>query len=139
VCLLTRGHIQYMYSWWRVGLSPETCRVKHLRRKNRNCCISLELFHYIVWTVCILCETHFFRIRRRFWFKQANKLSHQNPFVVSNTSCSLWTINCNNFRGSFSEKCYGIVTQWRPVHRMIPCSLNDSEVSWGLWSVCGAS
>ena len=35
-----------MYSWWRVGLSPETCRVKHLRRINRNCCISLELFHY---------------------------------------------------------------------------------------------
>ena len=35
-----------MYSWWWVGLSPETCRVKHLRRINRNCCISLELFHY---------------------------------------------------------------------------------------------
>ena len=33
-----------MYSWWWVGLSPETCRVKHLRRINRNCCISLELF-----------------------------------------------------------------------------------------------
>ena len=35
-----------MYSWWWVGLSPETCRVKHLERLNHNCCISLELFHY---------------------------------------------------------------------------------------------
>ena len=25
-------------------MSPETCRVKHLRRINRNCCISLGLF-----------------------------------------------------------------------------------------------
>ena len=46
MCLLTCGHIQHMYSWWWVGLSPEICRVKHLRRINRNCCISLELFHY---------------------------------------------------------------------------------------------
>ena len=45
MCLLTCGHIQHMYSWWWVGLSPKTCRVKHLRRINRNCCIS-ELFHY---------------------------------------------------------------------------------------------
>ena len=28
VCPLTCGHIQHMYSWWWVGLSPETCRVK---------------------------------------------------------------------------------------------------------------
>ena len=28
MCLLTCGHIQHMYSWWWVGLSPETCRVK---------------------------------------------------------------------------------------------------------------
>ena len=28
VYLLTCGHIQHMYSWWWVGLSPETCRVK---------------------------------------------------------------------------------------------------------------
>ena len=35
-----------MYSWWWVRLSPETCRVKPLRRKKRNCCILLELFHY---------------------------------------------------------------------------------------------
>ena len=29
---LTCGHIQHMYSWWWVRLSPETCRVKPLRR-----------------------------------------------------------------------------------------------------------
>ena len=28
MCLLTCGHIQHMYSWWWVGLSPETCRLK---------------------------------------------------------------------------------------------------------------
>ena len=28
MCPLTCGHIQHMYSWWWVGLSPETCRVK---------------------------------------------------------------------------------------------------------------
>ena len=31
---LTCGHIQHMYSWWWVELSPETCRVKPLRRIN---------------------------------------------------------------------------------------------------------
>ena len=35
-----------MYSWWWVRLSPETCRVKPLRRIKRNCCILLDLFHY---------------------------------------------------------------------------------------------
>ena len=30
----TWGHIQHMYSWWWVSLSPETCRVKPLRRNN---------------------------------------------------------------------------------------------------------
>ena len=54
MCLLTCGHIQHMYSWWCVGLSPETCRVKHLRRLNRNCCISLELFHYNLFCVFLL-------------------------------------------------------------------------------------
>ena len=29
---LTCGHIQHLYSWWWVRLSPETCRVKPLRR-----------------------------------------------------------------------------------------------------------
>ena len=29
---LTCGHIQHMYSWWWVRLSPETCRVKPLRK-----------------------------------------------------------------------------------------------------------
>ena len=32
--LPTWGHIQHMYSWWWVELSPETCRVKPLRRIN---------------------------------------------------------------------------------------------------------
>ena len=37
------------YSWW-VRLSPETCRVKPLRRIKRNCCILLDLFHnYKEW------------------------------------------------------------------------------------------
>ena len=43
---LLYGHIQHMYSWWWVRLLPETCRVKLLRRKKRNCCILLDLFHY---------------------------------------------------------------------------------------------
>ena len=30
----TWGHIQHMYSWWWVELSPETCRVKPMRRIN---------------------------------------------------------------------------------------------------------
>ena len=34
-----------MYSWWWVRLSPETFRVKPLRRIKRNCCILLDLFH----------------------------------------------------------------------------------------------
>ena len=39
-----------MYSWWWVRLSPETCRVKPLRRIKRNCCILLDLFHnYKTW------------------------------------------------------------------------------------------
>ena len=32
--MTTWGHIQHMYSWWWVELSPETCRVKPLRRIN---------------------------------------------------------------------------------------------------------
>ena len=39
-----------MYSWWWVRLSPETCRIKPLRRIKRNCCILLDLFHnYKAW------------------------------------------------------------------------------------------
>ena len=38
---LTCGHIQHMYSWWWVRLSPETCRVKPLRR------IKTQLFHLV--------------------------------------------------------------------------------------------
>ena len=36
---LTCGHTQHMYSWWWVRLSPETCRVKPLRR------IKTQLLH----------------------------------------------------------------------------------------------
>ena len=47
---LTCGHIQHMYPWWWVRLSPETCGVKPLRRIKRNCCILLDLFHnYKAW------------------------------------------------------------------------------------------
>ena len=50
----TCGHIQHMYSWWWVRLSPETCRVKPLRRiKKRNCCFLLDLFHYYRMPVLI--------------------------------------------------------------------------------------
>ena len=36
--------------WPQVRLSPETCRVKPLRIKKRNCCILLDLFHqYKAW------------------------------------------------------------------------------------------
>ena len=38
---LTCGHIQHMYSWWWVRLSPETCRVKSLRR------IKTQLLHLV--------------------------------------------------------------------------------------------
>ena len=38
---LTCGHIQLMYSWWWVRLSPETCRVKPLRR------IKTQLLHLV--------------------------------------------------------------------------------------------
>ena len=38
---LTCGHIQHMYSWWWVRLSPETCRVKPLRR------IKTQLLHLV--------------------------------------------------------------------------------------------
>ena len=50
---LTCGHIQHMYSWWWVRLSPETCRVKAIaENKKRNCCILLDLFH-ILWVQII--------------------------------------------------------------------------------------
>ena len=42
---LTCGHIQHLYSWWWVRLSPETCRVKPLRRIKSNYCILLDFFH----------------------------------------------------------------------------------------------
>ena len=35
------AHIQHMYSWWWVRLSPETCRVKPLRR------IKTQLLHLV--------------------------------------------------------------------------------------------
>ena len=38
---LTCGHIQHMYSWWWVRLSPETCKVKPLRR------IKTQLLHLV--------------------------------------------------------------------------------------------
>ena len=38
---LTCGHIQHMYSWWWVRLSPGTCRVKPLRR------IKTQLLHLV--------------------------------------------------------------------------------------------
>ena len=38
---LTCGHIQHTYSWWWVRLSPETCRVKSLRR------IKTQLLHLL--------------------------------------------------------------------------------------------
>ena len=38
---LTCGHTQHMYSWWWVRLSPETCRVKPLRR------IKTRLLHLV--------------------------------------------------------------------------------------------
>ena len=63
--LLTCGHIQHMYSWWWVGLSPETCRVKHLERLNYNCCILLELFHYksvVVFLAWPITPSNFYRI-----------------------------------------------------------------------------
>ena len=55
---LTCGHIQHMYSWWWVRLSPETCRVKPLRRIKRNCCILLDLFHYYIatWKLHVACS-----------------------------------------------------------------------------------
>ena len=47
---ITCGHIQHMYFWWWVRLSPETCRVKPLRRMKQNCCVLLDLFHnYKAW------------------------------------------------------------------------------------------
>ena len=52
---LTCGHIQHMYSWWWVRLSPETCRVKPLRR------IKTQLLHLVgltslLSTAEILCD-----------------------------------------------------------------------------------
>ena len=43
-----KGHIQHMYSWWWVELSPETCRVKPLRRINAivgSCWIYFTIIH----------------------------------------------------------------------------------------------
>jgi len=41
VSRLTCGHIQHMYSWWWVRLSPETCRVQPLRS------IKTQLLHLV--------------------------------------------------------------------------------------------
>jgi len=42
VSRLTYGHIQHMYSWWWVRLSPETCRAMPLRK------IKTQLLHLVV-------------------------------------------------------------------------------------------
>ena len=87
MCLLTCGHIQHMYSWWWVGLSPETRRVKHLRRINRNCCILLELFYYksmMHGTTNIKC-IFFYSAVMSFWYV----ILHTGILFCHQTSCHL--------------------------------------------------
>ena len=43
---LTCGHIQHIYSWWWARLSPETCRVKPLRRIKTQLLHLVGLIHY---------------------------------------------------------------------------------------------
>ena len=82
MCLLTCGHIQHMYSWWWVGLSPETCRVKHLRRINRNYCISLELFHY---KCNVKGQTH---------WKSKKVCNTKTELPMRKASAAVYTVSC---------------------------------------------
>ena len=49
---LTCGHIQHMYSWWWVRLSPETFRVKPLRIKNAIVASCWTYFTTICYVLC---------------------------------------------------------------------------------------
>ena len=69
------GRQSHPSSGWWVRLSPETCRVKPLRRIKRNCCILLDLFHYFImeWGSSTSVEKHNRHIRNlsKFWELQS--------------------------------------------------------------------
>ena len=46
---LTCGHIQHMYSWWWVTLSPETCRLKAIA-KNKNAIVASCWAYFTYYT-----------------------------------------------------------------------------------------
>ena len=64
-CPLTCGHIQHMYSWWWVGLSPETCRVKAFAKNKKHLLhlvgifFTLKRVYFIIFVRNILLTTQF--------------------------------------------------------------------------------
>ena len=70
------GHIQHMYSWWWVRLSPETCGVKPLRR------IKTQLLHLVgfhlnlYYSVVAGINRHNTHIPAFGWYSFSQKLYH---------------------------------------------------------------
>ena len=94
-----KGHIQHMCSWWWVELSPETCRVKPLRRIKAivaSCWIyfTIQIWFIIRQLVYDLWMKYFIHLFTN-WFKKdvavlsvTENISSQTPSTP--THCHVW-------------------------------------------------
>ena len=77
-----------MYSWWWVRLSPETCRVKSMRR------IKTQLLHLVGLTSLLQCVDFYFYVRTAhfidYYLFVATKCALYLPLFVSIIISSTW-------------------------------------------------
>jgi len=113
VSRLTCGHIQHMYSWWWVRLSPETCRVKPLRR------IKTQLLH-LVGLISLLQE-----------LLTPCEISVPNSHAIIPGTYSGLTITCGRARNesnSFCRMTYSPLNSF-PSSRNVPSWFRNNSIT----------
>jgi len=141
VSRLTCGHIQHMYSWWWVRLSPETWRVKPLRR------IKTQLLHLVglislLYTTSELIEKKFwelvkvgyrFRYRRnKIWTLATSELAEKKFWVLTlgsyrfrNHRNETWELALVNYHfRTYRKEILGTIPSWLP-------GLKSKKVNFG--------